>query len=145
MLNAAELIQRADLRETRQLSPVQWRHALGKVFRRTEGTVLPARRCQRLCGLLLETSCITESDSKRARSIALVFDSALPIRNLYIDGFHAQAVPLGILDQHRRAIKAHWLVIENCGSERREVLHFEVCRSVGNQGETGRMAFRESV
>lgn len=46
---------------------------------------MPARRYQYLSGLLLEFPCITESDSQRECSITLVFDGALPLRNLHID------------------------------------------------------------
>jgi hypothetical protein len=42
MLDAVELIQRAGLREPRQLSPVQRWNTLGKVFGRTEGAVMPS-------------------------------------------------------------------------------------------------------
>ena len=54
-------------------------------------------------------------------------------------------MPLGIFHQHGRRIKSHWLIVEDGAGECSKVLHFEVRRGIGDQGEAGGMRLGKTV
>ncbi len=74
-----------------------------------------------------------------------MLNRARPIGHLNIYRLHAQTVSLRILDQHRRHVEAHRLVVQNGARKGGEVLHLEICGRIRNQSEAGGVRLREAV
>jgi hypothetical protein len=54
-------------------------------------------------------------------------------------------MPSRIVDENRRALEAHRLIVHNRAGERGEVFDFEISRGVRNQSEAGGVRLRESI
>ena len=52
---------------------------------------------------------------------------------------------LGVLHNRRRAVKAHGLVVEQRGGERREIMALEISAGIGEQREAGGVRFWKAV
>ena len=92
-----------------------------------------------------QTLGIVETDAERERTVRLRFKRAEPIRALHVDGAHAQAVTLRILDQHGGRVKAHRLIVEHGAGEGCKVMHLEVGRCIGDERKACRMRLREAI
>src|SRR5439155_7627672 len=56
-----------------------------------------------------------------------------------VDGQDAQRVALRVLDDRRRVVEAHWLVVEQRRVELRGMVKLQIGAGVGEQGEAGRV------
>ena len=52
---------------------------------------------------------------------------------------------LRVLDQRKRLIKTHRLIIQERGSESRQVMTFKISAGVSNQSKAGGVRFRKAV
>jgi len=75
----------------------------------------------------------------------IFFDRAIPIRSGHINRFHFQSMSLGVLNNRKRLIKTHRLIIERGCGKRRQVVTLEISTGVSNQGKAGRVRFRKTV
>src|SRR5947207_13861274 len=87
---------------------------------------------QRFSGKLLQTSHITQSDAN-CEFVDLTLKGAIPMGTGDINWPHAQAMPLCILHQSCRRIKAHGLVVENRRRERGQVANLEKGAGIGKE------------
>ena len=77
---------------------------------------------------------------------AVVLDRRSPSpRLLHVDRMEADAAALRVLDERRRVIEPHRLVVEERRVERRRVMHLEIRARVGQQREARRVRFGKSV
>src|ERR1700744_5603637 len=88
---------------------------------------------------------VSETQTQRKPTIAIVFDRASPIGHLEVDRPNTEAVSLCILNEHSRHVEAHRLIVENGTGERCEVFHLEISRSIGNQSKARCMTRWETV
>src|ERR1051325_7522067 len=58
------------------------------------------------------------------------FDRAQPIRARHVDRPYGQSMSLRILDEGKRLIKTHRLVVENCGGERRQIMTLQISAGI---------------
>ena len=68
---------------------------------------------------------------------AVGFDRAVPVRHLHVDRVKADAAALRVLDERRRVVEPHRLVVEERRVERRRVVHLEIRARVREQREAG--------
>ena len=75
---------------------------------------------------------------------AVGLDAALPVGRLHVDRREADAVPLRVLDERRRMIEPHRLVVQHRREERRRVVRLQVGAGIDEQREARRSATPES-
>ena len=68
---------------------------------------------------------------------AVLLDAAQPVGLLHVDRMEAHAAALRVLDERRRVVEPHRLVVEERRVERRRVMHLEIRARVGEQREAG--------
>ena len=74
---------------------------------------------------------------------AVGLDAALPVGLLHVDRREAHAVALRILDQRRRMIEPHRLVVQHRGVERRRIVRLQIRARIDEQREARGVRFRE--
>src|SRR5262245_16248675 len=68
---------------------------------------------------------------------AIGLDRAIPVGDLDVDWMETNAAALRVLDQRRRMVKPHWLIVEQRGVERRGKMRLEIGAGIGEQREAG--------
>ena len=76
---------------------------------------------------------------------AVVLDHAVPLRRLHVDRPEAHAVALRVLDQRRRVVEPHRLVVEERGIERAREVGLQIGAGVDDQREAGGVRLGEAV
>ena len=119
----------------------RWRSA---GLRRTGGTARP--RGLRMRAIACPASCAQSADVAQPEADRAVgFDGAVPVRHLHVDRMEADAAALRVLDQRRRMVEPHRLVVEERRVERRRVMHLEIRARVGEQREAGGVRLGKAV
>jgi hypothetical protein len=76
---------------------------------------------------------------------AIGLDGAVPAGDLHVDGVEPYAAALRVLDERRRMVEPHRLIVEQRRIERRRIVHLEKRARVRQQGKAGRVRLGESV
>ena len=112
-------VQRADPGQHRQLRFAQLRHPDGKILNGREGGAHAlAQECPGC--FLAQTMHVAQSEPHALAQMFL--DRAVPIRARDVDREKPQPVTLRVLDDRRRMIEAHRLVVEQRGGEGGQVV-----------------------
>src|SRR2546426_9787632 len=72
------------------------------------------------------------SPSPRLPISFLLFNRARPIRSCDVYWLYLQTMPLRVLDESKRLIETHRLIVQNRGRECRKVMTFEISAGVGD-------------
>jgi hypothetical protein len=139
----ADPVQSAHSGQPGEFVLAQLRNAPHQVVDAGERTFLPGAQHGQ-GGLLAQPLHVAQAHADRAHP-GLSFHRAAPVRTGHIDGPHLQPVPLGVLDDGGRMVEPHGLVVQQRGNEGRRIVAFQIGARISQQGETGRVRFRETV
>src|SRR6266478_2774452 len=128
MHSPSKRVQRTNFAERYQLRFLQFRDTADQIINPLERTLLPLRD-NLVHRRLPQPPDVTEPDAQ-TRNILVPFnrvlDGAVPFRIEGVDRFHSEAMQLGIVHKYCRAIKTHWLIVEERRGKRREMMTFQV-------------------
>jgi len=139
MLNLTKRVERAHTSQRHKFLAIEFRHLQSQVIYICKRHAAAPRGQQRLGRGLTQTLDVMEPDAQRECAIRFLFERAEPLRMLHANGAHVQPVTLRILDEHRRRVEAHGLVVEQAAGESCQKMHLEVGRGIGDEREAGRV------